>query len=146
MSSDNQGNIFKNPSLIIVLLTLIFVGGYLLLNKNNSDTKKEFLFNKQTECKNICENLYQDDKKSLSDTSVFNPRFAYNENKNTCFYSGGWISSNPTSITKRVVNCQTNEEVLTFMTINDEIFTSFCDTCASSNNEYETKEQELMGN
>jgi hypothetical protein len=108
--------------------------------------KQAFLFDKQTECMKICQNLYEDDNKSLSESSVFNPRYAYNDSKNTCFYSGGWISANPSSLTKRVVNCQTNKEVLTFMTINNKVFTSFCDTCVGSSEEYDKKEKEYIGN
>lgn len=106
--------------------------------------KQVFLFSKQTECKNICEKLYEDDKKSLSDSSIFNPVYSYNSNKNACFYSGGWISTNPNSLTKRVLNCQTNKEVLTYSEINNKVSANFCDTCVGSSDEFNKKEKEFI--
>lgn len=100
------------------------------------------IFSKKTDCKNICETLYESDVNSFSKNQVFNPRYTYNQNQNTCFYSGGWIDG--VDVTKRVVNCQTNEEVLTYMTVNGTIFTEYCDSCVSSNTEYQFKESELM--
>ena len=107
--------------------------------------KESFLFNKKTECKNICDDLYLNDKSELPEDSVFNPTYAYNESMNSCFYSGGWLTSDPVALTKRVINCQTNEEILTYMTINNNVFTSFCDSCVSSVQEYDEKEKNLMG-
>lgn len=137
------------PAIIIVVLAVAYYFVSFLPSQKLAQTEQEkqaFLFNKQTECKNICESLYLDDKNSLSYSTVFNPQYAYNEDKNACFYSGGWLSTKPNALTKRVVNCQTNEEVLTFMTIDNEVFASFCDTCVNSSDEYKTKEKELMGN
>jgi hypothetical protein len=116
--------------------------------KQISKDKKEFLFQKQTECMQICQVLYEDDKKSLPEpkNSVFNPRYVYNENKNACFYSGGWLGTNPDFLKNRIVNCQTNEEVLTFMTLDDKVATKYCDTCVSSLEEYSRLEKEYMEN
>jgi len=75
---------------------------------------------------------------------VVQPRYAYNESKNTCFYSGGLISHK--SLIRRVVNCQTNEEVLTFMKVDDKIFSSNCDICVSTLEEYDKKAKEYIGN
>lgn len=136
------------PLIVIVALVIAYYFIYFLPAQKlvqQKQEKKTFLFEKQTECKNICENLYQDDKDSLSDSTVFNPQYAYNEGKNACFYSGGWININPISMTKRVVNCQSNEEVLTFMTINNEVVFGFCETCVNSSEEYDMREKEFMG-
>jgi hypothetical protein len=103
-----------------------------------------FLFEKQTECKEVCEKLYEEDKKTFSENSVFNPRYSYNQNKNACFYSGGWLSVSPKNLTRRVMNCQTNKEVLTYTEVDDKVFTSFCDTCVSSISEYNKKEKEFV--
>lgn len=137
------------PSVIIATLAIAYYFVMFLPSQKlaqTEQTKQTFLFSKQTECMKICQDLYEDDKKSLSENTVFNPRYAYNENKNACFYSGGWISLDPKSLIKRVVNCQTNEEVLTFMTIDDKVFTSFCDSCVGSSEEYNRKEKEFIGN
>lgn len=137
------------PAVIIATLTIAYYFVMFLPSQKlvqAEQTKQAFLFSKQTECMKICQNLYKDDKKSLSENTVFNPRYTYNENKNACFYSGGWISVNPKGLTKRVVNCQTNKEVLTFMTVDDKVFTSFCDSCVSSSDEYDNKEKEFIGN
>ncbi|MDO8486212.1 MAG: hypothetical protein Q7S77_00735 [Candidatus Staskawiczbacteria bacterium] len=110
--------------------------------------KQAFLFNKNSECQKICENIYQEDKKSLGESSVFNSLYAYNEEKNACFYSGGWLNVDAKAksfLTKRVVNCQTNKEILTYMEIDGKVFNSFCDSCANSNEEYNKKEAEFMG-
>jgi hypothetical protein len=136
------------PAIIIVALAATYYFVSFLPSQKLAQTEQErqaFLFDKQTECKNICEKLYLDDKNSLSDSSVFNPQYSYNENKNACFYAGGWLNTNPNALTKRVVNCQTNEEVLTFMTIDNKVFASFCDTCVNSSKEYDSKEKEFMG-
>ena len=136
-------------SIIIIAVAATYYLAFFLPSQKlaqNEQKKQAFLFEKQTECRNICDKLYKDDKEALGDTSVMNPRYTYNENKNACFYSGGWISSVLHSLTKRVVNCQTNEELVTFMTINNEVLTNFCGTCVNSSNEYEIKEKEFMGN
>lgn len=136
-------------AIIIATLSIIYYFVMFLPSQKLAQTEQAnqaFLFGKQTECMKICQSLYENDKKSLSENTVFNPQYAYNESKNACFYSGGWISTNPKSLTKRIVNCQTNEEVLTFMTIEGKIVTSFCDTCVSSPNEYSKKEKEYIGN
>lgn len=137
------------PAIAIVTLAIAYYFVIFLPSQKlvqNEQRKQAFLFEKQTECKNICEKLYEDDKDAFGDTSaVMVPRYAYNENKNACFYSGG-VAENPNDMTKRIVNCQTNEEVLTIMTIDYKVFTSFCDTCVSSLDEYEMKKKEYMGN
>ena len=110
--------------------------------------QQTFIFEKQTECKNLCENLYHDDLKSLlePDYSVYNPQYAYNKYKNACFYSGGWLylSIKGQGQTNRVVNCQTNEEVLTYITTEGKVLTSYCETCVGSIEEYRSKEKDLM--
>lgn len=134
---------------IICLISMAYYLAFFLPSQKLEQKKQDrqaFLFSKQTECKKLCENLYEEDKKQLNDSSVFNPIYAYNENKNACFYSGGWIGTNPTSITKKVVNCQTNKEVLTFMEVNNKVFTGFCDTCVSESREFDSKEKEYIGN
>jgi hypothetical protein len=110
--------------------------------------KQAFLFSKNTECQKICENIYQEEKKSLGESTVFTPLYAYNEEKNACFYSGGWLDAKNTKslLTKRVVNCQTNKEVLTYMEIDNKVFNSFCDSCVNSNDEFLNKEKEYIGN
>lgn len=136
-------------AIIITTLVIVYYFVMFLPSQKLAQTeqvKQSFLFNKQTECMNICRNLHEGDEKSLPKDTVFNPQYAYNEKRNACFYSGGWISINPKGLTKRVVNCQTNEEVLTFMKINDEVISGICDTCVNSSEEYSKKEKEYMGN
>lgn len=136
------------PAIVIVALAIgyYFVSFLPSQQKTQTEQKRQaFLFDKQTECKKICDDLYQNDVKSFSETTVFNPQYAYNDSKNACFYSGGWITADPKSLTKRVVNCQTNKEVLTYMTIENEVVTNFCDTCVSSTAKYDAQEKELMG-
>jgi hypothetical protein len=133
-------------AIVIVVLAISYYFTFFLPAEKSAKIKQDrqtFLFNKQTECRKICEKLYQEDVASLSDNSVFNPRYAYNENKNACFYSGGSFSSQV--MTKRVVNCQTNEEVLTFMTINNNVFQNSCNTCVDSAEKYQNREKEYMG-
>lgn len=136
-------------AIIIAALAIAYYFVFFLpsqkLAKSQQD-KQTFLFNKQTECKNICEKLYQDDKDSLPANSVFNPQYTYNESKNACFYSGGWLSDKVKVLTKRIVDCLTNEEVLTFMTVDNKVFINNCNTCVSSSEEYDMREKEYMGN
>ncbi|MGE5425466.1 MAG: hypothetical protein ACM3PZ_00005 [Bacillota bacterium] len=137
--------------LIVVAILLIYFLTFFLPTQNRlkaEQEKQDFLFNKKTECMEICKNLYQDDKESLDgpNNSVFNPLYAYNEEENACYYSGGWITINPDTMTKRIVNCQTNQEVLTFSTVNGNIFTDFCNTCVDNSEEYDKREKMLMDN
>ena len=142
----------KKITIIAIIITtlaisyffFIFMPSQKLVQKKQE--RQAFLFSKKTECMKICQSLFEDDRSSLPENTVFNPQYAYNEAKNACFYSGGYISLEPNGLTKRVVDCQTNEEVLTFMTINDEVFTSFCDSCVNSVEEYDRKEKEYIGN
>jgi len=136
---------------VIVTIVLIYFSILFLSSQNKEklvQEKQDFLFKKKTECMEICKKLYQDDKESLpeSENSVFNPLYNYSEKENACFYSGGWLSFNPSTMTKRVLNCQTNKEVLTFTTIDNKVFTSFCDTCVASSDEYSKKEKVFMEN
>lgn len=137
------------PATIIAMLAIVYYFAIFLPSQNLTQTKQEkqtFVFGKQTECMKICQNLYENDKKTLQENIVLNPRYTYNESRNSCFYSGGWINTNSNSLTKRVVNCQTNEEVLTLITIDDKVFTNLCDTCVNGTEEYNRKEKEYIGN
>ena len=107
------------PAILVVTLAASYYFISFLPSHKLAQAEHErlaFIFDKQTECKNICESLYLDDKDSLSDYSVLTPEYGYNEERNACFYSGGWLSISPLASTKRIVNCQTNAEVLTKFT------------------------------
>jgi len=54
---------------------------------NEQEIQNDF-FTKQTECKNICEKIYEEDKKQLPNDTVLNPTYVYNQEKNACFYAG----------------------------------------------------------
>ena len=124
----------KKITIIAIIITtlaisyffFIFMPSQKLVQKKQE--RQAFLFSKKTECMKICQSLFEDDRSSLPENT------------------GGYISLEPNGLTKRVVDCQTNEEVLTFMTINDEVFTSFCDSCVNSVEEYDRKEKEYIGN
>lgn len=109
-------------------------------------TKQEFLFDKQTECMKICQVHYENDKKDLSDGSVLGPEYSYNANKNACFYSGGWFDYKSKTMIKNVINCQTNEDVLTFMETDNKVITIACPTCVNSIEEYNLRLKEFMAN
>ena len=99
--------------------------------------KQNSIFNKQKECRNICEAIYKVEEKSLADGTLFNPKYFYNEEKNTCYYSGGFIGTKePMSVTKYITNCLTNEEVVSHMKIGDKIF-------GVTEEEFDRKENEL---
>ena len=136
-------------AIIITTLAIVYYFVIFLPSQKLAQTeqaKQSFLFDKQTECMNICKNLYKDDIKIFPEGTVFNPRYAYNKKRNACFYSGGRMNTHLKVSSKFVVNCQTNEEVLSFVKINDEVSSDSCDTCASSIDEYREKEEEYMGN
>lgn len=135
------------PAVVVALaISYYFVSFLPSQQKTKTEQRRQaFLFDKQSECKNICDDLYKSDVKSFTETTVFNPQYAYNDAKNACFYSGGWITTDPSSLTKRVVNCQTNEEVLTYMTIDNKVVTNLCDTCVSSTAAYDEQAKKLMG-
>ncbi len=135
----------KNTLLISLLLSFILFGcASNTTTIFKSSMTNEEIFQKKTECRDICKTLYEEDKKVLPNNTVMNPQYAYNEQENACFYAGGWIDVQTQGMTKRVINCQTNKEVLTYILINDNVFTSHCDTCVSSIYEYNQKEKELL--
>ena len=135
--------------IVLIAIIAIFINSKsgLKNTEQNQDKQggKEFLFRKQTECMNICQAIYENHKKLLLTIgTVFSPKYAYNENKNACFYSGGWVDSLLAN-TKLVINCQTNEEVLTFETDKNGKVIRNCETCAMSAEEYNIRENEFMG-
>ncbi|MEI7425666.1 MAG: hypothetical protein WCK16_01910 [Candidatus Moraniibacteriota bacterium] len=146
---------FAKYAPFIVIIVLIVIIAIFINNKSglknteqNQDKQggKEFLFRKQTECMNICQAIYENHKKLLLTIgTVFSPKYAYNESKNACFYSGGWVDS-LASNTKLVINCQTNEEVLIFETDRNGKVVRDCNTCVDSFEEYSRREKEYMEN
>ncbi len=146
---------FAKYAPFIVIIVLIVIIAIFINNKSglkNTEQNqgkqggKEFLFRKQTECMNICQAIYENHKKLLLTIgTVFSPKYTYNESKNACFYSGGWVDS-LASNTKLVINCQTNEEVLTFETDRNGKVVRDCNTCVDSFEEYSRREKEYMEN
>lgn len=114
--------------------------------KRTEQEKQSFLFEKQTECKKVCQSIYENDKKSLPNSSILDPQYVYNENRNACFYSGGSINTSLDVFIRQIVNCQTNEKVLTFVTVGDKVSPAYCTTCVNSSKEYEAKKIEFMNN
>lgn len=141
----------KKVSILSVIIITLAAAYYLVLflpsqkRDQTAQNRRSFIFKKQIECKNVCGSIYKEDKEQL--TYAYDPRYAYNETLNACFYSGGGVSTNPKSTTRRVVNCQTNEEVLTYMTIENDVVTKLCGsaTCVSSAGEFENRAKEFMG-
>lgn len=134
------------PAIIIVALAISYYFVIFMPSQQKirlEQERKDFLFNKETECMDICKNIYEEGVASVPDGLGFNPEYAYNEQKNACFYSGGVFTSLG-NMNKFVINCQTNEEVLSFMVVNDEVFTSFCDTCVGGGDEYERLKEEYL--
>lgn len=121
----------------ISIIAVAIAIAYFFIIYLSRNQKQNFIFNKQRECRNICETIYKIEEKSLPDGTMFNPQYFYNEEKNTCYYSGGFIGTKePLSITKYIKNCLTNEEVVSYMKIGDKIF-------GVTEEEFNKKEQEL---
>jgi len=130
--------------IIFIYAAYNFTSTQLQKQKAETEQKRQsFLFEKQSECKNICEKLYLKDIKDLSDSSVLNPSYAYNEKQNVCYYSGGWLEKD--FYTQRVLNCQTNEEVLSYMTLDGKAQTGWGEPFVDSQLEYNKRERILMG-
>lgn len=139
--------------IIIGIITVITSISYYFISflpsqkiEKSKQERQTFLFNKQTECKNICEKIYQDEKNSLTDDKIMilDPQYSYNENKNACFYSGGHLDSGIEYLNKKIINCQTNEEVLAYRELNNKVFTYSCDTCVNSIEEYKLRSKEYI--
>lgn len=153
-NSNNLFVAFSKYAPLVAIIILIGIIGALIFSKNSSkevgsiqsgQENKEFLFNKQVECMRICQGVYENHKKTLLTIgTLFEPRYAYNKDKNACFYSGGWVDSTASN-TKLVVNCQTNEEVLTFETDKNGRIIRNCETCVTGAEEYDRRENEFMG-
>lgn len=110
---------YIGPSIVIVAVAVAYF--FVIYLPHNQ--KQNFVFNKQKECRNICETIYKAEQKSTSDGTMFNPQYFYNEEKNACYYSGGFIGTKePISVTKYITNCLTNEEVVYYTKIGDKIF------------------------
>lgn len=137
----------KIISIAIILVALsvsYFFVIFLPQEKQSIQTQEqqEFLFRKQSECKQICEKIYHEDRTD-NQVTLFVPNYAYNKNLNTCFYSSGYIGQN--AIMRWVKNCMTNEEVVSLMSVDGKITTDYCDTCTSSGGEFDMKKKEFMG-
>ena len=118
MKFEMFNKIFK-PILLIVIVALLIAATYyfgILLPKQNKvvnlQREQDYIFSKRTECNSICSTIYEQYVKDLSGTgsTVNVPRYYYNKDKNACFYDAGYMSKD--FILYSVVNCQTNEEVL----------------------------------
>jgi len=137
----------QSKFLYVIIFGLVAIVIWQTFN-NQKQQKQEhqdnFLFTKHTECQNICKALYEKDLEELSEASVLNPRYGYNSDENACFYAGGWIDED--FLTRRVVNCQTNEEMLTFMTLNGEVTTTDCPECITDIDTYSKLEDDYLGN
>ena len=135
------------PVIIIITFLIIYYFIFFLPSQKQTQTdmlNQKAIFEKQTECMQICKTLYEYNHRTFSEYNVLNPNYSYNKDKNACFYSGGWINAENKSLNKSVVNCQTNEEVLTYIEMDGNVVTNFCDTCASSNDEYIIKEKQYI--
>ena len=124
---------YIGASIVIVAVAI----AYFFIIYLPQNQKQNFVFNKQKECRNICEAIYKTDKSS-TDGTMMNPQYFYNEEKNTCYYSGGFIGAKePISVTKYITNCLTNEEVIYYTKIGDKIF-------GVTEEEFDNKEKELI--
>jgi len=151
LMSNNEGLVNENIELKKEVVRLqeevveLNVSTKLITNKiqENNNQDNDYIFKKTSECNEICSRIYRKEVASMWSSRVFNPQYAYNKDLNSCFYSGWNISDS--YVMKAIVNCQTNEEVLSYYLIDWEPFTSYCDTCPSSNEEYEKQLKEYMG-
>lgn len=118
-----------------VIISIVLV--YIFISYFRDYQKQNYIFNKQKECRNICETVYKNEEESVLERkgTMFNPLYFYNLNKNTCYYYGGFMDS--FSWTKHIINCLTNEEVLYSMQVGDEIF-------GATDSELDKKKNELM--
>lgn len=122
-----------------MLLIAIAWLGYDNYQLKSEERAKEALFAKRTQCINLCKPIYEKDTEN--NLAAFQPKYAYNPKNNACYYSGGAITEGGSW--KRVLNCQTNEEMLTYMYVNKEIYKD-CKTCVETETEYEVKEWDYM--
>lgn len=124
---------YIGASIVIVAVAI----AYFFIIYLPQNQKQNFVFNKQKECRNICEAIYKTDKSS-TDGTMMKSQYFYNKEKNTCYYSGGFIGAKePLSVTKYITNCLTNEEVIYYTKIGDKIF-------GVTEVEFDNKEKELM--
>lgn len=134
-------------AIFLITLSVVYYFAIFLPPQKTAQIKQEkqsFLFGKKTECMKICQTIYEAEAKANS--GVFNPHYAYNEEKNACYYSGGSLSvvGKSTMVARYVTNCQTNEEVDSLTMIGNEVLSNTGG--ASSLFEYQEKEKIFMGN
>lgn len=113
---------------IIATTSVVYYFATFLPKQNLLKQEREhqtFLFNKQTECRNICEKLHQQtiiDFPEKEGYTVLNPKYFYNEIKNACFYSEGviYFDKQGTHQSEWIYNCQTNESMAFYSKIGKE--------------------------
>lgn len=127
-------------SLFVSLLLILISALLLFFNQDNGEENKQFLFEKQTECMEICSKMHSSIEEKNENILTLNPEYIFNQEKNACFYSSGQIDGN--SLSKYIINCQTNEEVLSLNMVGVEIFP--CSTCADTIKDFNEKELEYF--
>lgn len=130
------GKVSLFASFLFILISALL----LLFNQGDNEANKQFIFKKQTECMEICSKIHSSIEDKNQDILTLNPKYTFNQEKNACFYSSGQIDSN--SLSRYIINCQTNEEVLSLNMVGPEVFP--CSTCADTIKDFNEKELEYF--
>lgn len=116
---------------IAILLIGISVFYYLMIFLPNKELEiteqqekeeEEFMRSMKQECGRVGKELYEQDKKELAGYAdfMFDPKYGYNENLNTCLYSSGYTKGEHWE--RWVKDSYTNEKIIftSNLLLNDE--------------------------
>ena len=84
------------------------------------------------------------DEDTIQGAGSIKPEYAFNQTLNTCLSSGGVV--NDKVVTFWIVDSYTNEELVFFSTVDNEVFSdTSCADCVKSLPEYDIRKSDLMG-
>lgn len=108
-------------------------------DKTNDEAKNQADLQKQVEnCREVGMKYHNEQTAKNPRLTFHNPEFKYNQQLNTCLYSGGFIDGN--YLTNYIIDLNTNKQLATFAAL-DQKPTS---TNEMTIEEYRAKESELF--
>lgn len=111
---------------VSVLILSLSIGYYFAIflpkvniQKNNQEMIAKELKN-NIDCQNAGMKLYNDDIKSDTADIFYTPNFKFSTKLNTCFYKGGFMSTDGQATAGFIKNVYTNQEIVGYTTIRDK--------------------------
>jgi len=134
-------------AILSIVLTFSFYFNYQKFNSENFGSKNVSIltFERKMECQTAGDKIYQ---RQISDGNEFryiNPEYKYNEKLDTCLYFGGYIGDPGLgNLQKWVIDSLTNEELVSYIEVDGEPFTAYCDSCKETVQDFDIEKERLF--